>query len=415
MDLNDVFLLMKLDGMRTVFCSLIPLFLIATNIAATGDDAVDKQLQTLLKRFPKADANKDGRLTVQEARAFQKSRRKASPKQRVQTQFSANPGWKLDRFPDEAVCYKSPQEIKQIYSKLIRNPASAVTSYDKPKDGALRIVGTGHSFMAPGYKTFPGIVRASGLQQPPLLTHTGGGMTGSTRYKWEEENGIFQFDGKPKPRLLASIANAKWDAMMWGPYFNDEPEYYSCWIEFCLKYNPDMKFFLSDAWPQLSQLPQPPRSEAELTLATVKKMGNEKNLVFADNVGQLNKEFPDRVFVMPTSDAMVLAVREYLNGNLPGIDGIHRFVGGKERSLWTDQLGHLGPGLGNLEGYVFYSTIYGKSAELIDENVFNSSDNSFPSTALDTVFRRIAWEAVCNHPLSGVTDTNEDGISDERQ
>ena len=67
MDLNDVFLLMKLDGMRTVFCSLIPLFLIATNIAATGDDAVDKQLQTLLKRFPKADANKDGRLTVQEA------------------------------------------------------------------------------------------------------------------------------------------------------------------------------------------------------------------------------------------------------------------------------------------------------------------------------------------------------------
>lgn len=401
--------------MRTVFCLLTALLFIAPNIASASDDAVDQQLKTLLKRFPKADTNKDGRLTIQEARAFQKQRRKASQKQGVQTQFAVDPGWKRDRFPDDAICYKSPAEIRQSYAKLIQNPAAAVTSYESPADGALRIVGTGHSFMAPGYKTFPIITGAAGLQQPPLLTHTGGGITGSTRYKWEEENGIFQFEGRPKPKLLASIANAKWDAMMWGPYFNDEPEYYSCWIEFCLKHNPGMKFYLSDAWPQLGQLPQQPQSEADLTHAVFRKLGEEKNRIFADNVGQLNKDFPNKVFVMPTSDAMVLAVREYLEGNLPGIDGIHRSIGGKERSLWNDQLGHLGPGLGNLEGYVFYATVYQKSPERIDENVFNSSDRSFPSTTVDKVFRRIAWEAVCNHPLSGVTDKNSDGIADELQ
>ena len=72
-------------------------------------------------------------------------------------------------------------------------------------------------------------------------------MTGSTRYKWEQENGIFQFDKRPHPVLLPSIANAKWEVMMWGPYFNDRPAYYLCWMDFCLKYNPSMKFFLSDA------------------------------------------------------------------------------------------------------------------------------------------------------------------------
>jgi hypothetical protein len=32
---------------------------------------------------------------------------------------------------------------------------------------------------------------------------------------------------------------------------------------------------------------------------------------------------------------------------------------------------------------------------------------------LDKVFRKIAWQAVVNNPLSDVTDRNENGIGDE--
>ncbi|MHC4435004.1 MAG: hypothetical protein ACYTBS_24465, partial [Planctomycetota bacterium] len=53
-----------------------------------------------------------------------------------------------------------------------------VTSYRKPTNGALRIVGTGHSFMRPGYNTLPIICQAAGFEQP-LVTHIGGGITGS--------------------------------------------------------------------------------------------------------------------------------------------------------------------------------------------------------------------------------------------
>ena len=81
--------------------------------------------------------------------------------------FSVNPGWDKEKFPEHAACYKTPEELKKMHP--------SIASYEKPEDGALRIVGTGHSFMAPGYKTFPHIARASGFAEQPLYTHTGGG------------------------------------------------------------------------------------------------------------------------------------------------------------------------------------------------------------------------------------------------
>jgi len=296
----------------------------------------EQQLAQWLKRFPDADTNGDGRLTVEEAEAYrqklQKSRKSSTDGRRgAPREFQVDPGWQADRFPDHAVCYRSPEEIAAVYAKVQTGNRNPIISYPKPVDGSLRIVGTGHSFMAPGYKTFPPIVKAAGLQQPPPLTHTGGGITGSARYKWEQENGIFQFDGKPTPKLLASIANAEWDAMMWGPYFHDRPAYYACWIDFCLKYNPEMKFYLSDAWPQLGQLDKIPTSEDELTSETFVRMGQEKHAIYGKLVGTLNEKYPGKVFILPTCEAMVLAVQYYYRGELPGVEGIHALVGKNAR------------------------------------------------------------------------------------
>ena len=372
----------------------------------------EQQLSRWLKRFPEADANKDGKLTKDEALAYRNKVRSSGQKKRgVKRTFSVNPGWEKDRFPEHAVCYMTPEQIAELYRKNT-NGKEPVVRYEKPADGSLRIVGTGHSFMQPGYKTFPFITKAAGLKQPPLLTHTGGGVTGSARYKWEQENGIFQFDRKPTPKLLASIANSKWDAMMWGPYFQDRPEYYECWIEFCLKYNPNMKFYLSDAWPQLDQLKEIPKSEAELTTELMVKLGKQKFDDYSKIIKALNKKYNDKIFIMPTCEAMVLCTKYFNEGKLPGIEGLHKFVGKKSRSLWRDRLGHLGPGLESLEGYVFYATIYGKSPELIKDNIF---DTKFPSRELDQRFREIAWQAVLNNPLSGVVDKNKNGIADDRE
>lgn len=392
---------------------ILLLLAVSALLTALAPAQSPQQLENWLKRFPEADLNKDGTLTLEEALAYREKRIKAMGQRGggAPRTFNVDPGWDADAFPEHAVSLRSPEEIAAIYAEVAKPNEKAVTSFEKPTDGALRIVGTGHSFMAPGYRTLPKICEAAGFFQP-LFTHTGGGMTGSARYKWEQENGIFGFDGKPLPKLLASIANAEWDAMMWGPYFNDRPEFYSCWIEFCLKYNPEMAFYLSDAWPQLYQFEEMPTSEDVFTEERLDQLGTERAAGYAVLVEALRKDHP-KVYILPTSDAMVLAAKHYLRGELPGIEGIHRAVGEKEeRALWRDKLGHLGPGFEWLEGYVFYATLYGRSPELIEGEIKFGGNSDFPSQELDRIFRKIAWQAVIENPLSGVTDEDGDGVGD---
>jgi hypothetical protein len=112
---------------------------------------------------------------------------------------------------------------------------------------------------------------------------------------------------------------------------------------------------------------------------------------------------------------MVLAARYYHRGQLPGVEGIHTAVGKKTRSLWRDPLGHLGPGFDRLEGYVFFATLYGRSPELITAEIPFGGTSDYPSRQLDRVFRKIAWQAVLNNPLSGIRDQDSNGIDDSRQ
>ncbi len=391
----------------------------SVTLASAQSEPSAAQLEKWRLRFPEADANKDGQLTAEEAQLYQRkirdNRKSGSGGGSLQggapRQFEVDPGWDAERFPDHAVSYLSPEKIREIYEQSPGRQGPVVASFEKPESGALRIVGTGHSFMQPGYKTLAQICRGAGFEQP-LHTHIGGGITGSARYKWEQENGIFQFDGKPTPKLLASIANADWEVMMWGPYFHDRPEYYRCWIDFALKYHPEMCFYLSDAWPQLYQLGELPGSEAELTAEVWDRLAQEKRNQYGHLVDLLREEYPGKVYILPTSDAMWLAAKAFLRGDLPGVEGLHKRIGGKERSLWRDELGHLGPGFERLEGYVFYATLYGQSPEKIGGQIDFGGPGNYPGDALDAQFRKIAWQAVTGNPLSGITDADGDGIGE---
>ena len=97
---------------------------------------------------------------------------------------------------------------------------------------------------------------------------------------------------------------------------------------------------------------------------------------------------------------------------LPGLKGLYKIIDRKESSIWRDRIGHIHPDLESLEGYVFYATLYGKSPELISTPIKFTEDSTLLSAALDKIFHEIAWKAVVEHPLSGVTDKNKNGIGD---
>ena len=376
----------------------------------------EARMAQMLKRFPEADTNGDGKLSPKEFQAANQLAQAAAA--RAIPTF--DPGWNENAFPSHAVSLKTPEEIKAIYER--GKPARTYVesrdamSFPKPADGILRIVGTGHSFTAPGYRTLPAITRAAGFEQPFCL-HNGGGRTGSVSYKWEQENGIFEFDGKPVPKLLSAISNAEWEAMIWGPYTADRPKFYTSWIDFCEKYNPGMKYFLIDAWPTLGQVQMQyqrkgnPESESFFTDEVFDQLNDVANDVFTELVTAI-RETTEKVYILPTRAAMTEAAKRFNRGELPGLEGLYKVIGGKEHSIWADQRGHLGPGFDRLEGYVFYATIYGKSPELISEPIKFSNNPSFLSDELDKIFREIAWKAVVGHPFSGVTDKNGNGIGD---
>lgn len=366
-------------------------------------NASNQQLQRLLKRFPAADINRDGKLTWNEVNSYRNRINGGSNANTgVPKSFKVHEGWSKPEFPPAALSNQSPEKISQVWKEV--SGSEVIPSYEPPEDGTLRILGIGHSFMAPGYKTLPLIVRAEGSEQP-LHTHIGGGITGSARYKWEQENGIFAFAGRPFPKILSAIANSTWDAMLFGPYYNDRPEYFSCWIDFCLKHHPEMKFFISDAWPQLSQFKTQPISEDAFTDETLDRLGQERRKLSLSQLGSLRRRYPNQVFIMPTSDAMILAAKAQRRGELPGIDGIHRIVGGNQKSIWRDQLGHLGAELEWLEGYVFYSTIYQRKATSEISIAPTNSRIARVSEELHHVFQEIAWKAVREHPLSGFANS----------
>lgn len=392
---------------------------------AQAQELTESRLAKLLKRFPEADANGDGKLTEKEFKAArqqfqtdeQRNARQAAAARAIPT---FDPGWEEDEFPPHAVSLKTPEEIMAIYKRGAagRTYAGAkdAMSFPKPADGIMRIVGTGHSFTAPGYRTLPAITLAAGFEQP-LSLHNGGGRTGSVSYKWEQENGIYEFDGKPLPKLLAAISNAKWEAMIWGPYTGDRPKFYTSWIDFCEQHSPGMKYFVIDGWPTLSQVQMVlkrkgnPESESFFTDEVFDQLNDFANTGFAGFVKTL-RETTEEVYVLPTRAAMTDAAKRFKRGELPGVEGLFKVIGSKENSIWADQRGHLGPGFDRLEGYVFYATLYGKSPELISAPIKFNTNPSFLTPDLDRIFREIAWKAVVEHPLSGVEDKNKNGIGD---
>ena len=324
-----------------------------------------------------------------------------------------HPGWDHPQFPPHAVCFKTPEEIKAIYKASLRNPrAESVTTYPKSTDGSLRMVGTAHSFCRSAYGRLVMIARQAGhKQQQEVLTNSGGGQGGCARTKWESENGIYRFD-TPVPKIMASVANAKWDVMLLSPFYNDRPRFYEGWIDFCLKYNPHMKFYLMDGWPQIGQFPQQPMSDDVFTHEVLEEMRRLKTEGYSKIVAALQKNYPGKVFVVPTCNAFTLAAQHQKRDGIPGIEAVHHLTSGKDKEncIWRDRIGHPSRKMILLEGYVYYATVFGRNPQLIPEHPH--ADSQDPRDAL---FRKLAWQAALGHPLSGVKDRNNNGIADNRE
>jgi hypothetical protein len=276
-----------------------------------------------------------------------------------------------------------------------------------PKGNGLRILMTGHSWVAPGKITLPAIAKAAGFKDHIQRDHTSGGASGSANSIWLNEHG--QDKNKPtRVILLPAIPTGQWDVMTWGMYSNDTPHDYIQWMEPCLKANPAMVFYIQDGWPT-------PRMNAKDTapdqLPGVLKDAYETSVtpMFKANYDALNTTYPGKVHIIPAGAAVVEMIGHYYAGELPGFDCLAEIKGGK-KGIYSPDSFHLSrtSGIGWLVGYCYYGMLYKKSPELIA----NFSPKGVDPT-LDRFMRQAAWHAITHSPFSGLTDVNGNGIADQ--
>lgn len=272
------------------------------------------------------------------------------------------------------------------------------------KGEGVRMVSTGHSWVAPAIRTLPKIAKAAGFDGHRQRPHIRGGARGAANAIWLAEIGKTNGSSKPSPVLLPAIATGKWDIMTWGVYSDDKPEYFEQWIEFCLKYNPAMTFYIQDVWTGTRLL----RGGGKLSLEKFRQGQAVINRKIKEAVEVLDRKYPGKVRVIPVGNSMLELLKLYYADKLPGIEGISKHLCGKEYTIWRDG-GHLGKHMSWWEGYVYYATIYKKSPELIDAEFDVTEYNE----ELDKILRKCAWKAVVNHPFTGLTDKNANGIADQ--
>lgn len=277
-----------------------------------------------------------------------------------------------------------------------------------PKGNGLRILMTGHSWVAPGRITLPLIAAAAGYDGHHQRSHTSGGASGSANAIWLTEFG--KFKNKPaQPILLPAIATGQWDVMTWGMFYGDTPQVYSQWIDVCLAHNPGMVFYIQDGWPLFKgELKNSPAAEA---LAAIDEQAKDLGDSLSGKLyAGLDEKYPGKVHIIPAGRAVVTMLHHYYAGELPGFDCVSEHLGGKV-GIYRDG-GHLSTsgGMQYLVGYAYYGMLYKKSPALITDY---HPEGVNPK--VDALIRDAVWQAIIHSPYSGLTDKNGDGVADEIQ
>ncbi len=359
--------------------SLLGSVLIVVSIAV----AQDPRLATLLERFPAADTDKDGTLTVAEATDFLRKRRGGN------------------RDQNSTIFVPGEVEMKEAIE------GGKALSFPRSEDGSRRIAMTGHSWVAPGIKTLPPLAEAAGYAGHRQVTHTGGGGTGAANAIWLKEFGKWKDGVAAKPTLIPAIATGEWDVMTWGPYIADKPAYYTQWIDLCQQHNPATIFFLQDAWPRFD--PGYKTMQPEVIAAAI---AGEHEVIQAEMFAPLyrafEKDYPGRVHVIPVSAALVDLMKQFAAGKVEHMTCIDEAKRDDEIGFYRDG-GHLSrsSGVEHLVGYGYFSMLYRRSPETVE----GYAPQGVPQ-AFDRQMRAAIWKAVIESPFAGIDDADGDGMAD---
>lgn len=116
-----------------------------------------------------------------------------------------------------------------------------------------------------------------------------------------------------------------------------------------------------------------------------------------DHIQDLNKKEGKTVlYIVPAPQAVIALREKIVAGEAPGLT--------KQSDLFTDATGHGTAPLKALVGYCNFAVMYRRNpAGLPAPDVLKAAKLGDQTDKLNELLQKLAWEAVTQHPLSGVT------------
>jgi hypothetical protein len=267
--------------------------------------------------------------------------------------------------------------------------ARAVESVAPP--AGLKVLTAGHSFHVWMPPLVAEMAKAAGIQGHEQLAISSIGGSKVIQH-WD----LPAAKNKAKPVLEAGKA----DLFTMAPTFLPDPGIEN-FTKLGLEHNPKLRLTLQQNWvpfedPEIWLSKNKPKSidRDVITLAQLRSKHEPYFKLIEDHVKELNERIPAAKIVIVPSGEAVMALRDkVIKGEAPGIR--------TQNELFTDALGHPGPQIRVLSAYCHFSVIYRRSP--VGLPVISQLARLPEAEKLNRQLQEIAWKAVSEYPLSGVT------------
>ncbi len=286
------------------------------------------------------------------------------------------------------------RSVISLVTLLLATQSSHHLQAETPQSPAkgLRIATAGHSF----HVWMPGMLNDLAKN---------GGITGHQQVALSSIGGsrtIQHWDAQgEKQKIKPVLMEGKADVLTLSPIFLPDAGIEN-FVKLGLEHNPNLRITVQEFWMTFddgSLWGKPNKGlvidRDSKTMAQLHEAHDDYFKTMDDHVRELNAKYgkgKTAVFVVPVGQA-VLALRELIiNGQAPGI--------AKQSDLFTDPIGHPRDHVKALAAYCHYAVIYGRSPVGLP---MPTAVAKLPEAEkLNALLQKLAWDAVTQHPLSGV-------------
>ena len=341
--------------MRIVL-TLFVSFCLTTALLGAPTSENNARLKKAFEHYPEADTNKDGILTMAEAKAYmaKNGKGKEGGKQKGRGGRATGPTTVSgDDVP-------KGKEIKGCYGLYM-----------------------GHSFFKPAAFGLLEVVPDTRVVDHTGCTVMSGGENGSPKLLWENpraKTGAQKFLDSGKVELLVMTCFSAEDSRI---------EDYSKWFDYALSKNSKTNLMIAMPWGK------------HMYRASVEELEkNEKNgtLFYEGVIQPLRKKYPNnKIIFCPYSFGVYELIRRFKKGKLPGVKHLlnpdkraRKKSDQANDQLFKDELGHGGDLISHLNTLVWLQTIYDYDISDLKKQRVEGLANVDLNEIATTVYKKVA-------------------------